>query len=253
MLDVSGLYIGDYLRRQFEERGLGKYGCNVDQFLEHIQEERDNDPDFLEPLGDKSDNSQLFTLTTGASYPSATLTANITGSYLFTDLQVKWREIELDRNFHSAENKLWAPFAKALQNTPLRYLNSLRLDHALTLRKEGRLESLRGFLRRVWVDARSENPFDDSNSRLLSEELGSEIRKAEDEWKQIDRDLLKTVGTMALGPLLAGGPLIAAGHASFLAAAVGMAGAIPLSISTMQRRSFQDRFPAAFFMRVQEN
>jgi hypothetical protein len=241
-----------YLRSQFEELGLGKEGSTADEFLRSIHEEREQDPDFLEPLSPES-KSQLFTITTGACYPSATMTANITGSYLFSDLYVQWREIELDRESHSAENKVWAPFAKALQNTPLRYLNSLRLEHALTLRKEGRLESLRGFLRKVWTDACTENPFDSANSLLLSEELAERIRDAEQEWKRIDRDLLKIVGTAAVGGLLAAGPLIAAGHAEFLAAAAFVAGAGPLTHSTLQRRSFPDRFPAAFFMKVQEN
>lgn len=240
-----------YLREKFEELGLGKEGCTVDEFLKSIQEDRERDPDFLEPLGPESE-FQLFVLTTGACYPSATMTANITGSYLFSDLYVRWREIELDREFHSAENKVWAPFAKALQTTPLRYLNSLRLEHALTLRKEGRLESLRGFLRKVWKDACTENPFDSANSLLLSEELAERIREAEEEWKQIDRDLLKIVGTAAISGLLAAGTLIAAGHAEFLAAAAFVAGAGPLTNSTLQRRSFPDRFPAAFFMKVEE-
>ena len=140
------------LRRKFEELGLGKGGVTVEEFVQSVQEERERDPDFLEPLHERGD-SQFFTITSGASYPSATMTAGITGSYLFTDLYLKWREIELDRESHSAENKVWALFAKAIQNTPLRYLNNIRLDHALTLRKEGRLESLRGFLTRVWKDA----------------------------------------------------------------------------------------------------
>ena len=169
-----------YLRRTFQELGLGKEGFTVDQFLNSIHEERERNPEFLEPLGPGSD-SQLYTITTGASYPSARMTASVTGSYLFTDLHVRWREIELDRESHSAENKVWAPFAKALQNTPLRYLNSLRLEHALTLRKEGRLESLRGCLRKVWAAACTENPFDSANSLLLAEELGERVREAEEE------------------------------------------------------------------------
>ncbi|OFW18635.1 MAG: hypothetical protein A3H27_14450 [Acidobacteria bacterium RIFCSPLOWO2_02_FULL_59_13] len=241
-----------YLRRKFEELGLGKEGCTVDEFLRSIHEKRERDPDFLEPFGPES-GSQLFVMTTGAGYEVARMTASITGSYLFTDLYVKWREIELDRESHSAENKVWAPFAKALQNTPLRYLNSLRLEHALTLRKEGRLESLRVFLRKVWTGACTENPFDIANSLLLAGELAERIREAEEEWKQIDRDLFKIISKEAVGGLLAAGPLIAAGHAEFLAAAAVVAGAANLVHSTSQRRSFPDRFPAAFFMKVQEN
>jgi hypothetical protein len=139
-----------------------------------------------------------------------------------------------------------------MQNTPLRYLNNLRLDHALTLRKEGRLESLRAFLKTVWKDASTENEFNSKNALLLAEELGERIREAEQEWKQIDSDLLKIVGAAAVGGLLAAGPLIAAGHAYFLAAAVAVAGAGPIINSTRQRRSFPDRFPAAFFMKIKE-
>lgn len=241
-----------YLRAKFEELDLGKNGLTVDDFLKSIQEEREQDPDFLEPMGPKSE-AQLYMMSSGASYPSAAMTANITGSYLFTDLHVRWREIELDRESHSAENKIWAPFAKALQNASLRYLNNLRLEHALTLRKEGRLESLRGFLGKVWKEASTDNQFDDKNAILLAEELTERIRAAEQEWKEIDRDLLKIVGGTAVGGLLAAGPLIAAGHGAFLAAAVGVAGAVPLVSSTLKRRSFPDRFPAAFFMKVEEN
>lgn len=240
-----------YLRRKFEELDLAKDGLTIDQFLNSIQEQRDADPDFLEPL-DSHGDEQLFMVSSGASYPSATMTANITGSYLFTDIPVKWKEMELDRANHSAENKVWAPFAKAIQEAQLRYLNNLRLDHALTLRREGRLESLRAFLRRVWKDASTDNEFDSRNALLLTEELGQRVREAEEEWKKIDTDLLKIVGTAGVTGLLAAGPLIAAGHAYFLAAAAATAGAGALLNSTRQRLSFPDKFPAAFFMKVEE-
>lgn len=168
------------------------------------------------------------------------------------DLLVRWREIELDRESQSAENKVWAPFAKALQNTSLKYLNNLRLEHALTLRKEARLESLRRFLRKVWASASTGEPFDDANSLLLTEELAERIREAETEWKEIDRDLLKIVGAEAVSGTLAAGPLIASGHAWFLAAAIAVAGVANLATSTLRRRSFPDRFPAAFFMKIQD-
>ena len=119
-----------HLERKFEELGLGKGGLKKEDFLKSVQEDRDRDPDFLEPM-DPNGDSQFFTFSSGASYPSATMTARLTGSYLFTDIYLKWKEIELDRENHSAENKVWSPFAKALQDSPLRYLNNLQLDHAL--------------------------------------------------------------------------------------------------------------------------
>jgi len=98
-----------------------------------------------------------------------------------------------------------------------------------------------------------EDPFDTTNSLLLAEELAERIREAEQEWKQIDIDLLKIVGAEAVTGLLAAGPLIASGYAGFLAAAVAVAGAGDLVHSTLRRRSFPDRFPAAFFMKVKVN
>jgi hypothetical protein len=247
------LFLGapdSYLREKFEELGLDAEG-SFDDFLRSVQEQRERDPDFLQPIGPGA-KGQLFTMTTGASYPSATITAELTGSYLFTDIYVRWLEIEMDRQSHSAENKVWAPFAKALQNARLKYLNNLRLEHALTVRREKRLESLRGFLTKVWSDARTGDEFDSANAIRLAEELGVQVRNAEEEWKKIDRDLLKVVGATAMAPLLAAGPLIATGHADFLAAAVALAGAVPLVRSTLERRSFPNRFPAAFFMKVED-
>lgn len=242
----------EYLKQKFEELDLKEKGVSFDEFIKTIHEERERNPDFLEPLGPEADG-QFYMISSGASYPSATLTANLTGSYLFTDIHSKWKEIELDRKSQSAINKIWAPFAKALQNTPLKYLNNLRLEHALTLRREGRLESLRGFLAKVWKGARTEKEFDSENALLLSEELGIQIRAAEQEWKQLDRDLLKFISPFALSGLLSAGPLIATGHAEFLAAAAAVAGGLSLAGSRWQRRLFPDRFPAAFFMKIDKD
>ncbi len=241
-----------YLRHKFEELDLGRNGMTMDQFLESIRREREQDPDFLEPM-DAGSGGQVFMMTTGASYPSAKMTAAITGSYLFTDIHVRWREIELDRESHSAENKVWAPFAKAMQNTRLKYLNSLHLEHALRLREEGRLASLRVFLSKVWKAASKGDEFDDANAVLLGEELGEQVREAEVEWKKIDEDLLRHACAAATGGLLAAGPLIAAGHAYFLAAALAVAGLAPVVNSTIQRHRFPDRFPAAVFMKIEDD
>lgn len=189
-------------------------------------------------------------MSTGSSYDIAKMTAALTGSYLVTDLHVKWCEIQLDRESHGAENAAWSPFAKALQGATLNYLNEVRLEDALALRREGRLESFRSFLRRVWKEASSGDPYDETNARLFADELLAEIKNAEEEWKQIDRDLLKIVGAEASAGLLAAGPLIVAGEASFLAAAAAVVGIGTLVGAAGQRRGFPDRFPAAFFMRI---
>ncbi len=239
-----------YLKQVFEELNLGKDGYTVDDYLRHIQAQRDRNADFLEPIGPGSPSGQLHMISSGASYDIAQLTASITNSYLVTDLYVRWREIELDRQNHNAANKVWTPFTKAFQNTPLKYLNEMNLDHALAIRKEGRLKSLRGFLYKVWKNACAEDPYDEANAIHLAEELDEKIREAEVEWDQIDKDIIKIIGTELSAGLLAAGPLIASGHANFMAAAAVTASATTLAASTSRHKHFPDRFPAAFFMKL---
>ncbi len=238
-----------YLEQKFKELGLEKEGFTIKDFIAYVERKREEDPDFLEPLGPGKEG-ELHMFSTGASYDIARLTANLTGSYLVTDIYSKWKEIEIDRQDNNAQNKEWAPFAKAFQDVELKCLNNLRLEHALVLREEGRLESLRVFLRKVWKSARAAEPFSEANAKLLGEELKDEIKKAEEEWKKIDRNLLKWFGAQVSGGLLAAGPLIASGYGDFLAAAIASAGAITLGTTQAERKSFPNKFPAAFFFRL---
>jgi hypothetical protein len=242
----------EYLRQKFEELELEKNGLTCEEFIAHIQSQRDQNRDFLEPMSAES-TPQLMMMSTGTSYSCAKLTAGMTESYLFTDIGSKWKEIEMDREAHNAENEVWAPFAKAVQESKLTYLNSLLPKHAMQLRDEGRLESLRTFLRKVWKNASKENQFDKASALLLTEELGDEIRKAQQERTKIDHDLVKMIRAEAVTGLLAAGPMLAAGHALFLASAIAVAGLGTLATSTMKRRAFPDRFPAAFFMKIESD
>lgn len=221
-----------------------------EEMLKHVQNLRDQDPDFLEPFDAKSNSTQLEIKSSGASYDIAQLTASLTKSYLVTDIYSRWREIELDREHNNVQSKVWSPLAKAFQESELKFLNNINLNHALRLRKEGRLESLRTFLLKVWKDARTENEFDEKNVLLYSEELRDEVRKADDEWNKINQNLLKQTGVELTAGLLASGPLITAGHGSFIAAAAVTAAAGTLANSYIQRKRFPDRFPAAFFMNL---
>jgi hypothetical protein len=239
-----------YLKRLMKELDLESEGFTAADFIEHVQRQRDSDPNFLEPLG-ASSSGQLHMMSSGAGYDMARLTANITNSYLVTDLHSKWREIEIDRETSNAETKVWSPFAKSVQTAPFKYLNNLALSHALSLREEGRLDSMRAFLFRVWKAARTTEHLDEENGRLLSEELGQELIKADEEWKKIDIELSKFVAAELGAGLLAAGPLIAAGQGAFVAAAAVTAGVANLAVSTAKRKSFPDRHPAAFFMKIE--
>lgn len=239
-----------YVRQLLRESGAVESEAEEEEFIRYVRKLRESDPNILDPSDVELQAGQLMTTSTGASYDVAQLTASLTQSYLVTDLPAKWKEIELDRESNNAHNRVWSPFAKAMQQSQLNYLNSVRLEHALKLRKEGRLESFRAFLNRVWKSARTEDAFGDENAILLSEELRDEVKKANDEWEKINQDLIKISGGEIATGLLAAGPLIASGHGAFLAAAAATVGATTLGATYYRRRKFPDRFPAAFFMRV---
>ena len=236
----------EYLKKLFKDLDLRKEGLTYEEFIADIEKKREKDPDFLETFKTGKNTSQLLIHSSGASYDIAKLTANLTGSYLVTDIYSRLKEIEIDRESQNIENKEWAPFAKAFQNLALKYLNNISLEHALILRKEKRLESLRVFLRKVWKSACTAESFSEINAKNLADELESEIRKAEVEWKQIDLDLLKWLGA----ELVAAGEQIVSGSGYFFAAAIAISGVIKLGVTQLERKSFQDKFPAAFFMKL---
>ena len=238
-----------HLEKLFNESELEKKGLTPKGFISFIEQLREENPNFLEPLSEKK-SVQLHMFSSGANYTIAMLTANLTNSYLVTDLYAKWKEIEIDRVNNNAENKEWTPFAKAFQNLELKFLNNLSLEHALTLRKENRLESFRAFLRKVWKSARTTDTFSKTNAKLLAEELIEETIKAEEEWKQIDRNLLKWVGAELGSGIAAAGPMIASGHGQFLAAGIAIAGIINLGVTQSERKSFKNKYPAAFFLKL---
>ena len=239
----------EYLRTVFNENKADGDTMDEDEFIAHVHKLRKKDPYYLGPLPETpNEYSEYHIQSSGASYDIARLTASLTDSYLVTDLPSKWKEIEIDRNIEGADYSEWEPLAKAFQNIDLKYLDSVGLDHALTLREEERLSKLRVFLRKTWNAACSGNPYGDQNIKYLAEELESEVADAEEEWKQIDRDLIKWFGGESAATLLAAGPLIASGHAAFLGAAFVTAGTSTLISSTLKRRGFKDKMPASFFM-----
>ncbi len=238
----------EYLERILKESGLDKEGKHTEDMIRYVEKLRQRDPNFLEPLDLRSTSGQLYTFSTGANYEIAVLTSNLTEAYLITDIYSRWKEIEIDRAQHNAQNRAWAPFAKAIQEVELKCLHDIRLDHAMRLREEGHLEGLRIFLRKVWKEASLSDPYDEANARLLGDELKDQIRRAEEEWKVLGRKFLKWFGMELGASLLAAGPLIQSGNGMFLAAALATTTVVQIGVSERESAGFQTKFPAAFFL-----
>jgi len=155
--------------------------------------------------------------------------------------------IEHDRSQHSAEIKAWAPFAKVVQNTKLHYLNNLGLQHAMTLRREKRLESVRSFMTEVWGKTRGDQPFDEENAIHFANTFQARVGEAEGEWEAIKAEVMKFGAAGVTAAIATAGAAIATGGAAWFAAtAVTAAGTI--GWTKMKSSSFKYKHPAAFFM-----
>jgi len=240
----------EYLEHILKESGLDKEGIHSGDMIRYVEKLRQRDPNFLEPLDSKSQSGQLYIFSSGTNYEIAVLTSNLTRAYLITDIYSRWKEIEIDRAQHNAHNRAWAPFAKAIQEVELKCLHDIQLDHAMRLREEGHLEGLRIFLKKVLKEASLSDPYDEANARLLGDELKDQIRRAEEEWKGLDRKFLKWFGAELGASLLAAGPLIQSGNGMFLAAALATTTAIQIGVSEREAAGFQTKFPAAFFLQI---
>lgn len=212
-----------------------------DDFLRYIQNRRANHPFYVDRL--PGQNAEFHQETSGSCYELAKRMCSLTNSHIVTNMRVRWKEVEIDRESAGIDLQGWSPFAKALQNTSFKALDNVPLQTALQLRDENRLQSMRLFLRRVWKDCSDPDAFSDANATSLAAELAEQTAIANEEWLKIDRDLLKWLGGT-------GGMLVSSGVVGFVpaASAAVITGTVGLVDAQIRRKGFKDRFPAGFFL-----
>jgi hypothetical protein len=239
------------IRRMFAESGLGMGGDSAEDLIAYLDRLRERNPDFLDRPGTSGQYHVKFA---GGTYEMARLSAQMAGAYLFTDLRPRWAFIEHDRKQHAPESKVWSPFAKAIQNTKLNYLNNIEIGHALRLRKEQRLESVRGLLTEVWSKVRSDDPFREENAIHFANELHNRVREADAEWDSIKKEVSKVIGAGLTGGLasLASLAAIVPGQAGWLAASAVAGGVTTALWARHQHSAYVKKYPAAFFMDLRD-
>lgn len=211
------------------------------EFMEYVRSRRENHPYFVERLPGQTREWQIES--TGAAYEEAKVVGELGDFHVVTNLRSRWRELELDHESAPDAIRAWSPFAKAIQNAQLPVLDEVPLEAALRLRDEERLSSMRSFLNRVWRAAKSEEAYSTETAINFAAELEHEIGKAEEEWRKIDRDLLKWLVPGAGTLLLAGTP-----HFLPVGVAAVAAGAGVLAVAQHRRAGFGRRVPAGFFL-----
>ena len=177
-----------------------------------------------------------------------TFISQITGSFPYTNFPTKWNEI-LSIAPNDKYQDVWSPLTKAFQELKFQFLNNVNLNFACTLRKDGRLEPFRAFLRRTWTAIKGTHDSNQSASfaRDFSDELKDVYAKSESEWKEIDRQLLKQPATASI--FLSGAQLIR-GQYNLAVPAVGFAisGILTLISTHSKRKDFLKSVPMAVFL-----
>lgn len=243
LIQSDDALVQDYLAQNPEASPL-----DIDRLLAYIRQQRADHAYYSEGVVEGR-LPQFVTMTTGANYYTSKAVAAVAGAHLITDMRVRWKEIELDRSANGAELGAWTPFAKAFQGLTFSFLDQVPLDAALNLRREERLDGMRSFLRSVWRTTKEDNELADHNIVALADELGHRIAEADEEWKKIDRELLKWL-SLESGTALAATATVGAGAGVWLAGGWAVAGLGQLASAWMQRSGFRRRYPASFFLEL---
>lgn len=238
----------DSLVTKFKELNPALKEQEIKGIIEYVEKLREKDPLYLnQPI--TNSEGQYNILRTGVNVDMAFYIAQITGAYPYTNISRRWNEILSLTNKLPNEGEIWSPLTKSFQGLEFKFLNNVDVDFARSIRSDGRLESFRLFLRKVWrtVDGSPEVSKVDKIAVEFSKELTDEFKKAEQEWKEIDR---KLVNGSIKGPLVSMAGSIITGNMSWEIPAAGFAiGAIYDLLSTkFSRDRFRKNVPMSVFL-----
>lgn len=241
----------EYLRNSLRRWKPSITDAEVEGVIRYMGKLREADPHFIH-TADQFIDGELLQVTMGMNYDMTKLVAIMTGAHLVTDLDVRWKELESDKQRNGFDPRGWSPFSKAFQAVPWRFLDNVPLEAARTLREENRLEDMRSFLRKSWRAAAPEQAFDPAAATNLAAELNERMREAETEWSQINRDLAKWFGTELTVGILGLAPAISVGAVSWAAGGLVSAAVTNLAVTAMRRAEWERTFPAGFFVQLRK-
>jgi SEC-C motif len=233
----------NYLERMTREANPGITDDRVVKVLEDIERERADDPLLLNDTLDRMP-AQTMTSNLGANLEMGLYICQATGSFPYTNVKFRWREILAAKQDLDATAQTWSPLTNAFQKLPFKFLDKIDSGFACAIRKEGRLEGFRGFLRKLWTTVGGE--LDPAKAEPLARDFRDELTQAygqaQAEWGAIDRELLKWAVPALGGALVTGvfSPIIGGGLA--------VAGLNEIIQAEMKRREFRKKVPMSVFI-----
>lgn len=218
--------------------------AEVEEVLDEIERDRLEDP--LLPNGtlDRMPE-QMMVANMGTNLETGMYICQATGAFPYTNVKYRWDEILRANESLDATAKVWSPLTHAFQQLKFKFLNNVDSQFACAIREEGRLESFRSYLRKLWrtVGGQPDVSKSEAVARDFRDELSQAYAQAQAEWDAIDRELLKwavpTLGTAAVATGLFS-PLIGSGLA--------VAGVGELVQSHLKRREFRKKVPMSVFI-----
>lgn len=220
----------------------------VRKVADYCEAERVKDPFLTGETIDKMP-SQIMAMRTGANLEMGMYICQTMGAFPYTNIKFRWNEILGARQQFDPTMEVWSPLTNAFQQLQFKFLDNVSPKFAYSMRQDGRLESFRSYLRRIWkaVDGQPDPAKAQNLARDFKDELTQSYNQAKAEWNKIDLDLLKWAG-----------PTVAAGLASapFLlglpAAGFAVAGIVELVQAQMKRADFRRSVPMSVFIDLEQ-
>ena|SRR2546427_1525444 len=216
----------------------------IQELLKYIEQQRENDPLLPNDTIDRMP-AQMMASSMGANLEMAMYISQATGSFPYTNVKFRWKEILGAKQDLDATAKVWSPLTHAFQQLAFKFLDNVDSRFACSIRQEGRLEGFRSYMRKLWAAVGGEP--DPSKSEALARDFGDELtgafKVAQSEWDAIDRELAKWATRTLAGALAAGvfSPAFAAG--GFAVAGLG-----EIIQAELKRREFRKRVPMSVFI-----
>lgn len=187
----------------------------------------------------------MLLMRTGGSLEMALYICHLTGAFPFTNFRRRWEELLSAAQSLPELAQVWTPLTKAFQELDFKFLENVDSAFACQMRNEGRLESFRAFLRRLWTSLGGQPDAAKMSTLAMDfkDELSAEYQKAEADWNQIDRDLVKWGGTAVAGAVASGGLAL-----DLPALGFALAGVTQLLNARMRRRAFRQSIPLSVFI-----
>lgn len=222
----------------------------VSDILAYAAHVRKTDPLLLDATMDQLPG-QMTATKIGANLEMGLLICQNIGAFPYTNLKFRWKEILSVGKELDPKAQVWSPLTNAFQKLDFKFLNKVDSKFVVEMRKEGRLEGFRSYLRKVWTTVGGDIDLAKAEMFALDfkDELAGEYDKAKSDWASIDRELMKWAVPAIAGIVGAAGA-IATGHLGLALPSGGFAinGVNELIQAHMKRQEFRKKTPMSVFI-----